>query len=113
MQRPLHDNVWLLFPEGDRTIDGVLVPKEDEDSWMDALVVAAGPEVPAALEVGVGDTVIANVFDGMPLSVEGVPLRAVPADRLLAAVALPTARQPSSGSPRRACRGSRAGSRRS
>lgn len=84
MQRPLHDNVWLLFPQGDRMIDGVLVPKEDEDSWMDALVVAAGPEVPASLGVGTGDTVLANVFDGMPLFVEGIPLRVVPADRLLA-----------------------------
>lgn len=83
-QRPLHDNVWLLFPQGDRIIDGVLVPKEDEDSWMDALVVAVGPEVPASLSVGVGDTVIADVFDGMPAAVEGVSLRSVPASRILA-----------------------------
>lgn len=83
-QRPIHDNVWLLFPQGDRMIDGVLVPKEDEDSWMDALVVAAGPEVPASLGVGVGDTVVANVFDGVPAAVEGLPLRSMPAGRLLA-----------------------------
>lgn len=84
MQRPLHDNVWLLFPQGSRVVDGVLVRKEDEDSWMDAVVVAVGPEVPESLGVGVGDTVLANVFDGMPLDVDGVPLRNVPSGELLA-----------------------------
>ena len=84
MQRPLHDNVWLLFPQGDRMINGVLVSKEDEDSWMDALVVATGPEVPASSGIGVGDTVIAGAFDGMPLFVESVPLRVVPYGEILA-----------------------------
>lgn len=83
MQRPLHDNVWLLFPQGDRIINGVLVPKEDEDSWMDALVVAVGPEVPADC-VGVGDRVLASMYDGMPLFIEGVPLRVVPYGEIMA-----------------------------
>ena len=87
MPRPLHDSVWLLFPQGGRTVDGVLVPQRDEDQWMDALVVATGPEVPASLGVGVGDTVLASAFDGLPLSVEGVPMRAVPAGELLAVFA--------------------------
>lgn len=86
MQRPLHDNVWLKFPEGDRSIDGVLVRQEDTDSWMDALVVATGPEVPASLGIGVGDTVIANIFDGLPVFIEGILLRRVPAGQILAAL---------------------------
>lgn len=84
MQRPLRDNVWLYFPPGERTVDGVLVRKEDEDSWMDAIVVATGPEVPASLGIGVGDTVLAGIFDGLPFFVDGVPLRNIPADRLMA-----------------------------
>ena len=84
MQRPLHDNVWLYFPPGDRVVDGVLVHKEDEDSWMDAIVVAVGPEVPASLGVGVGDTVLASVFDGVPLALDGVQMRSVPSGRLMA-----------------------------
>ena len=82
MKRPLHDNVWLLFPQGDRVIDGVLVRQEDTDSWMDALVVATGPE--ASTDVGVGDTVLANIFDGMPLSIDGLMLRNTPSDRIMA-----------------------------
>lgn len=84
MQRPLHDNVWLYFPPGDRVVDGVLVHKEDADSWMDAIVVAVGPEVPVSLGVGVGDTVLASVFDGVPLALDGVQMRSVPSGRLMA-----------------------------
>lgn len=84
MQRPLHDNVWVRFPPGERVVDGVLVRKEDEDSWMDAIVVAVGPEVPASLGVGVGDTVLAGLFDGMPVFIDGVPLRNIPAGKLMA-----------------------------
>ena len=84
MQRPLHDNVWLYFPPGDRVVDGVLVRKENEDSWMDAIVVAVGPEVPSILGIGVGDTVLANVFDGMPLALGGAVLRSIPAEKLMA-----------------------------
>jgi co-chaperonin GroES (HSP10) len=76
--------VWLYFPPGERVVDGVLVHKEDEDSWMDALVVAAGPEVPASLGVGVGDTVLAGLFDGLPVFIDGVPLRSIPADKIMA-----------------------------
>lgn len=84
MQRPLHNNVWLYFPPGERVVGGVLVRKEDEDAWMDALVVAMGPEVPASLGIGVGDTVLAGLFDGMPVFIDGVPLRKIPADKLMA-----------------------------
>lgn len=84
MQRPLHDNVWLYFPPGDRVVDGVLVRKEDADSWMDAIVVAVGPEVPVSLGVGVGDTVLASVFDGHPVFIDGVSLRNIPAEKLMA-----------------------------
>lgn len=84
MQRPLRDNVWVRFPPGDRVVDGVLVRKEDEDSWMDAIVVATGSEVPASLGIGVGDTVLAGLFDGLPFFIDGVPLRNIPADKLMA-----------------------------
>lgn len=84
MQRPLRDNVWVCFPSGDRVVDGVLVRKEDEDSWMDALVVAVGPEVPASLGIGVGDTVLAGLFDGPPVFIDGVPMRNIPAGKLMA-----------------------------
>ena len=84
MQRPLRDNVWLYFPPGERVVNGVLVRKEDEDSWMDALVVAVGPEVPASLGVGVGDTVLAGPFDGPLVFIGGVPLRNIPADKIMA-----------------------------
>ena len=65
-------------------VDGVLVRKENEDSWMDAIVVAVGPEVPASLGVGVGDTVLASVFDGHPVFIDGVSLRNIPAEKLMA-----------------------------
>lgn len=84
MVKPLRDNVWLLFPQGDRMVDGVLVRQEDADSWMDAIVVATGPDVPESLGVGAGDTVLASVFDGMPLTLDGIQLRCVPSDGLLA-----------------------------
>lgn len=80
--RPLHDNVWLLFGEGERPVGGVSVPGE----WMDATVVAAGPEVPEALGIGVGDVVVASRFDGPPVSVDGLLLRSVPAGKILAVV---------------------------
>lgn len=84
MPRPLHDNVWLLFPPGDRCVGGVHTVEGDPERWMDAVVVAAGPEVPASLGVGVGDTVVANVFDGMPVDIGGRIYRSVPAAKLLA-----------------------------
>lgn len=84
MQRPLRDNVWLYFPPGERVVDGVLVRKEDEDSWMDAIVVAVGAEVPSVLGLGVGDTVLAGLFDGMPVFIDGVPLRNIPVWKLMA-----------------------------
>ena len=80
--RPLHDNVWLLFASGDRDVGGVLSPQDRPDKWMDATVVAAGPDVPA--EFGVGDKVIANVFDGMPVEHEGRIYRCVPSSKVLA-----------------------------
>lgn len=85
--RPLHDSVWLLFPEPEvERIGGVFVPAGDPLDRMDATVVAAGPEVPGDLGIGVGDTVVANQFDGMPVFVDGVRMRSVPADRLLAVI---------------------------
>lgn len=86
MPRPLHDRVWLLFPPADRTVGGILVRADGPDGWMDAVVVAMGPETPASLGVGVGDRVVAGVFDGMPVDVDGVRYRSVPADRLLAVI---------------------------
>jgi len=44
--------------------------------------VAAGPDVPA--ELGVGDKVIANLFDGMPVEHEGEIYRCVPSSKVLA-----------------------------
>ena len=88
MPRPLHDSVWLIFPSGGRTVGGVYRAPGEPDAWMDAVVVAAGPEVPASLGVGVGDVVVANVFDGMPVDVDGVRYRSVPAGKLLAVVEL-------------------------
>lgn len=84
MQRPLHDNVWLYFPLGGRWVGGVYVPLGEPDAWLDAIVVAVGPEVPASLGVGVGDSVLSELFDGPPFFVDGVPLRNVPAGKLLA-----------------------------
>ena len=85
--RPLHDSVWLLFPEpAPRRVDGVLVPAGDPLDRMDAVVAAAGPEVPGDLGIGVGDTVVASQFDGMPVFVDGVQMRSMPADRLLAVI---------------------------
>ena len=82
MTRPLHDNAWLLFPEGDRELGGVRVPAGDPPRWMDATVVAVGPEAPD--DVGVGDRVIANMFDGMPVEHEGEIYRCVPSSKVLA-----------------------------
>lgn len=84
--RPLRGHVWLLFPSGSRRAGGVYVASDGPERWMDATVVAAGPDVPAG--VGVGDVVVANVFDGMPVDYEGVRYRSVPAGRLLAVVEL-------------------------
>lgn len=87
MPRPLHDNVWLLFASGERREGGVYVQPGDPAEWMDATVVAAGPEVPESLGVGVGDVVVANLFDGLPVSLDGCPpLRSVPSSRLLAVI---------------------------
>ena len=82
--RPLHDHVWLLFPPVCRMASGVYQVADDPERWMDAVVVAAGPDVPP--DVGVGDVVVANVFDGMPVDYGGVRYRSVPAGRLLAVV---------------------------
>ena len=84
MPRPLNDSVWLLFPSGDRKVDGVLVRTDDPERWMDAVVVAMGPGVPASLGVGVGDRVVARVFDGVPVELDGTVYRSVPAGKLLA-----------------------------
>lgn len=84
MQRPLHDNVWLYFPLGGRWVGDVYVPSEEPDAWLDAVVVATGPEVPASLGLGVGDTVLAGLFDGPPVFIDGVPLRNIPADQIMA-----------------------------
>ena len=87
MPRPLHDNVWLLFAPDGRQSGDFYVPSGDPAEWMDATVVAAGPEVPESLGIGVGDAVLANLFDGMPVFVDGCPpLRSVPASRLLAVI---------------------------
>lgn len=85
MPRPLRDRVWLLFP-GDcyRDEGGVLVGCKAE-LRLDATVVAAGPEVPAGL-VGVGDRVLANVYDGMPVEHEGGMYRSVPCSDILAVI---------------------------
>lgn len=80
--RPLRDNVWLLFPPDARETGGILVRQDRPDKWMDATVVAAGPDVPA--ELGVGDKVIANLFDGMPVEHEGEIYRCVPSSKVLA-----------------------------
>ena len=82
MPRPLHDNVWLRFPEGDREIDGVRVPAGDPPRWMDAVVVAAGPG--AGPGFGVGDRVVARRFDGLSVEHEGRVYRCVPSSRVLA-----------------------------
>lgn len=82
--RPLHDGVWLLFAAGDREVGGVTVPGSGPAPWMDATVVALGPEVPASLGIGVGDVVVANPYDGMPVEYGGNVFRNVPAGKLLA-----------------------------
>lgn len=85
--RPLHGNVWLLFREPEvRRVGGVFVPACDPSDRMDATVVGAGPEVPKGLGVGVGDTVVASQFDGVPVFVDGVQMRCMPADRILAVI---------------------------
>ena len=87
MPRPLHDRVWLLFPEGGyRNEDGVLV-KDDAELRLDATVVAVGPEVPADT-VGVGDRVLASRYDGMSVEYEGCLYRSVPYGKLLAVIRL-------------------------
>ena len=86
MARPLHDRVWLLFPPETRCTGGVWERAGRADRWMDAVVVAVGPEVPASLGIGVGDRVVASVYDGMPVDYEGVRYRCVPAGKLLAAM---------------------------
>lgn len=79
---PLRDNAWLLFPAGDRDVGGVRVPTGDPPRWMDATVVAVGPEVSA--EIGAGDRVVANMFDGLPVEYEGEIYRCVPSSKILA-----------------------------
>lgn len=82
--RPLHDNVWLLFASGDRDVGGVLSPQDRPEKWMDALVVAVGPEVPESAGFGVGDVVVANLFDGLPVDFEGRIYRRVPFSKVMA-----------------------------
>lgn len=79
---PLRDDAWLLFPEGDREVGGVRVPEGDPPKWMDALVVALGPK--AGKDFGVGDRVVANRFDGLPVEHEGRIYRCVPSSKILA-----------------------------
>lgn len=82
MPRPLHDNVWLLFPEDTYLDDGVMV-KTETGSRLDATVVAAGAEVPPET-LGVGDRVLASMYDGMPVEYEGCLFRSVPYGSVLA-----------------------------
>ena len=84
--RPLHDNLWLLFPDEERTIGKVRIPSGAAPRWMDAVVVAAGPEAPP--DVGVGDLVVARQFDGLPVSCDGLVLRCMPASKVMAVVEL-------------------------
>lgn len=84
MTRPLRNNVWLLFPPAQRDVGGVVLAPEDPSAWMDAVIVAAGPGVPESLGIGVGDTVVANLYDGMPVEHEGGIYRCVPSSKLLA-----------------------------
>lgn len=82
--RPLSDKVWLLFPNADKLVDnkGILT-RERHDLRLDATVVAVGPEVPDHM-LGVGDKVIAKVFDGMPVEFEGIIYRCVSYTDILA-----------------------------
>ena len=48
-------------------------------------MVAVGPEVPADC-VGVGDRVLASMYDGMPVEHEGVAYRSVPYGEIMAVI---------------------------
>lgn len=85
MPRPLHDSVWLLFPDTEYRNDGGVLVRDRGEDRLDATVVAVGPEVPDGL-VGVGDRVLANRYDGMPVEHGGCVYRSVPCSRLLAVV---------------------------
>lgn len=84
--RPLHDNVWLRFTDDDVRDEGGVLMLSDETERMNAVVVAAGPEVTPEAGVGVGDVVVANVFDGVPVEFEGAIYRSVPVSKLLAVI---------------------------
>lgn len=85
MPRPLHDRVWLLFPEGGYRNEGGVLVEDEAELRLDATVVAAGPEVPADC-VGVGDRVLASMYDGMPVEHEGVAYRSVPYGEIMAVI---------------------------
>ena len=79
MPRPLHDKVWLLFPESSY--------RNDRGGIVEDTVVAAGPEVPADF-IGVGDRVLASIYDGMPVEHEGIMFRSVPYSDIMAVIRL-------------------------
>lgn len=83
MPRPLHDRVWLLFPEGGYRNDGGVLVEDKAELRLDATVVAVGPEVPAGA-LGVGDRVLASLYDGMPVEHDGCMYRSVPFSDILA-----------------------------
>lgn len=85
MPRPLHDRVWLLFPEDCYRNEGGVIVKESAESRLDATVVAVGPEVPEGA-LGVGDRVVASMFDGLPVDHEGCRYRSVPFSSILAVI---------------------------
>ena len=76
MPRPLRDNVWLLFPDDEYRDEGGVLVKKSGELRLDATVVAVGPEVPEG-SVGVGDRVLASMYDGMPVEYEGAVYRSV------------------------------------
>lgn len=85
MPRPLHDNVWLLFPEDAYLNEGGVMVKTEAELRLDATVVAVGAEVPPET-LGVGDRVLASMYDGMPVEYEGCLFRSVPYGSILARV---------------------------
>lgn len=87
MPRPLHDKVWLLFPESSYRNDGGVIVEDKAELRLDATVVAAGPEVPADF-IGVGDRVLASIYDGMPVEHEGIMFRSVPYSDIMAVIRL-------------------------
>lgn len=69
--RPLNDKVLLMFPPSGRLEGGVWVNGATLRR-MDAVVVAKGRGCRG--DYGVGDTVVADRRDGVPLTIDGVRL---------------------------------------